>query len=65
MDQTHRDLKMLDWLKGQPEVYEKLEQMQELEADDPELEKAELDLLELLRSIGAASFGRILQRNRS
>lgn len=62
MNRKDKDLKMLDWLKSHPEVLEQLERMRELEEEDPELDTAELDLLELSRAISASSFERILQR---
>lgn len=61
MEQSKHDSELLEWLKTQPEVLGKLEQMRLLERDDPDLERAEFELLELVKSMGAASMQRILQ----
>ena len=62
MDLKTKDLELLDWLKSRPEMYEQLERIQELESGDPELDKAELELFELIKAIGASSFQQILQQ---
>jgi len=53
---------MLAWLKSHPDMYKRLEQIRSLERSDPDLNRAELDLLELTQSVGASSFQRILQQ---
>lgn len=53
---------MLTWLKSQPELYERLKRIRSLQSSDPDLERAELELLELTRAIGASSFKEILQQ---
>lgn len=53
---------MLAWLKSQPGMYERLEQIRSLQDSDPDLDRAELELLELVQSLGASSFQQILQR---
>lgn len=53
---------MLKWLKSQPDMYERLEQIRELEEKDHGLDHVELELLELVQSIGATSFRRIVQQ---
>ena len=62
MKSKAEDLKLLNWLKSRPELYEQLERIQGLELEDPELDKAELELYELVKSIGASSFQQILQQ---
>jgi hypothetical protein len=62
MAKKYTDTEMLNWLKSHPDVYEKLKQMRDLEAGDPHLDKAELELLELVKAMGASSFQRILQQ---
>ena len=61
MESLTKDRKLLNWLKSRPELYEQLERIQELELGDPELDKAELELYELVKAIGASSFQQILQ----
>lgn len=46
---------MLDWLKSQPDLYERLKQIRSLQSSDPDLDRAELELLELTQAIGASS----------
>lgn len=52
---------LAQWLASHPELCEKLNKIRELEADAPGLDKAELELLELTKAMGATSFARILQ----
>lgn len=59
---NEQDQEMLEWLKDQPGMYEKLKEIRALQVSDPDLNRAELELLELVQSIGASSFGEILQR---
>lgn len=61
-DPTNKDEQALfNWLKSQPELYERLKQIRSLQSSDPDLDRAELELLELTRAIGASSFKEILQ----
>ena len=62
MADKKRDKNMLAWLNKHPDVYERLEQIRSLQSSDPDLDRAELELLELTRSIGASSFKEILQQ---
>lgn len=43
-------------------MYEQLKRIRELESSDPEIDRAELELFELVKSIGASSFQQILQQ---
>lgn len=56
------EAEMLTWLKSQPELYARLKQIRALQSSNPDLDRAELELLELTRSIGASSFKEILQQ---
>ena len=53
----------LTWLEANPELLEKLDCMRRIEADDSDMDvvRIELDMLELVKSIGAESFGRCVQ----
>ena len=62
MQSTTEDNKLLDWLKARPEMYEQLKRIRELESSDPQIDRAELELFELVKSIGASSFQQILQQ---
>ena len=62
MESTTKDSKLLDWLKARPGMYEQLERIRELESSDPEFDRAELELFELVKAIGASSFQQILQQ---
>lgn len=55
------DKELLNWLNQNPQLKEKLQHIQRLEQSDPDIDFAELDLLETTRSIGQLSFKRILQ----
>ena len=65
MGKTSKDKEkqLLEWVKHKPELFEKLQQMQALEQDgeDIDLDGLELELLELVKSMGAQSFGRCVQ----
>lgn len=61
MHSSKRDSEMLEWLKDHPEIYIQLEHFRQLTQDDPDLEKAELELLEISKSIGAQGLREILQ----
>ena len=43
-------------------MYEHLKRIRELESSDPQIDRAELELFELVKSIGASSFQHILQQ---
>ena len=62
MESTTEESKLLDWLKARPEMYEQLKRIRELEFSDPQIDRAELELFELVKSIGASSFQHILQQ---
>ena len=62
MESSKDDSKLLDWLKAHPEMYEQLERIRELESSDPQIDRAELELFELVKAIGASSFQQILQQ---
>ena len=51
---------LLTWLDSQPELLAKLNRLQQMEADgsDTNIDRIELEILELVKSIGASSFGR-------
>lgn len=51
------------WLREHPELLEKLERMREMEADGSEtdFDRIELEMLELVKSMGASSLGRCVQ----
>lgn len=51
----------LEWLKNRPELLKRLEQMRELEGSDPDLDMAELELLELGKGMCGSSLKRILE----
>ena len=53
----------MSWLRGNPELLEKLNRMRRLEADGSavDIDRLELEMLELVKSMGASSFGRCLQ----
>ena len=57
----HSDI--LNWLGDKPELLEKLRRLREIEQDEEngDIERIELELLELMKSIGAQSFGRCVQ----
>ena len=62
MKHTNVPDELLAWLGSQPELLEKLNRLQEMEADglDTNIDRIELDILELVKSIGASSFGRCI-----
>lgn len=62
MADKKRDEEMLAWLNSHPELYERLDEIRSLQSSDPDLDRAELELLELTRAIGASSFKEILQQ---
>jgi hypothetical protein len=61
----HSDL--INWLSEHPELLEKLHRMREIEHDEGngDIERIELEILELVKSIGAQSFGRCVQAKES
>ena len=61
----HSDL--LNWLSEQPELLEKLRRMRAIEQDEGngDIERIELEMLELVKSIGAQSFSRCVQAKES
>ena len=61
----HSDL--MNWLGDQPELLDKLHRMREIEQDEGngDIERIELEILELVKSIGARSFGRCVQAKES
>ena len=61
MESVTEESKLLDWLKARPEMYEQLKRIRELESSDPQIDRAELELFELVKSIGASSLQHILQ----
>ena len=62
MESITEESKLLDWLKARPAMYEQLKRIRELESSDPQIDRAELELFELVKSIGASSFQHILQQ---
>lgn len=58
---------LLNWLGEKPELLEKLGRMREIEQDEGngDIERIELEMLELVKSIGAQSFGRCVQAKES
>lgn len=54
---------LLVWLREQPELLSKLDQMRRMEADaeDVDFDRIELEMLELVKSMGASSLGRCVQ----
>ena len=54
------ETELLGWLKNKPELLAKLEQLRELEESDSDLNQIELELLELVKELGADSFKRAL-----
>lgn len=61
MAKQSSDKDLLNWLNQNPQLKEKLQRIHQLEQSDPDIDFAELDLLETTRSIGQLSFKRILQ----
>ena len=62
MEQKREPEEILEWLKGRPELLKRLEQMRELEGSDPDLDMAELELLELGKGMCGSSLRAILQQ---
>ena len=63
MAKTQIPTETLSWLEANPELLEKLDRMRRIEADDTDMDvvRIELDMLELVKSIGSESFGRCVQ----
>ena len=63
MAKTQIPTETLSWLEANPELLEKLDHMRRMEADDSDMDvvRIELDMLELVKSIGSESFGRCVQ----
>lgn len=63
MGKKQTDEGLLRWVSTKPELLERLERMRQIEHDeeDGDIERIELEMLELVRSIGAESFGRCVQ----
>ena len=63
MAKTQLSTETLTWLEANPELLEKLDHMRTMEADDSDMDvvRIELDMLELVKSIGSESFGRCVQ----
>lgn len=59
--------KVMAWLREQPELLEKLEQMRQMEEDgtDTDFDRIELEMLELVKSMGASSLGRCVEGKQS
>ena len=58
---------LLNWLGEKPELLEKLGRMREIEQDEGngDIERIELEMLELVKSIGGQSFGGCVQAKES
>jgi hypothetical protein len=54
---------LMSWLRDQPELLSKLDQMRRMEEDseDTDFDRIELEMLELVKSMGASSLGRCVQ----
>jgi len=62
MRNNDSETELLNWLKNKPSLLQKLEQMRELEASNSPLDAIELELLELVKGLGADSFKRALDK---
>ena len=62
MDSKPNESKLLEWLKAKPDLVAKLEQMRQLEEADVNLDVVELELLELVKGMGADSYLRVLEQ---
>ena len=62
MEQNHDESKLLKWLKAKPDLVEKLDHMRLLEERDGNLDVVELELLELVKGMGADSYRRVLEQ---
>ena len=62
MDAKYHESRLLEWLKDKPDLLEKLEQMRRLEQEDSSLDAVELELLELVKGLGADSYRRVLEQ---
>ena len=67
MAKTQISTETLTWLEANPELLAKLDRMRRIEANDFDMDvvRIELDMLELVKSIGADSFGRCVQGKES
>jgi hypothetical protein len=63
MAQKQNKEETLAWLRENPELLEKLERMRQMESDETEtdFDRIELEMLELVKSMGAGSLGRCVQ----
>jgi hypothetical protein len=59
--------KVLSWLREHPELLEKLDLMRQMEEDglDSDFDRIELEMLELVKSMGASSLGRCVEAKQS
>lgn len=59
--------KVMAWLREQPELLEKLDLMRQMEEDGSEtdFDRIELEMLELVKSMGASSLGRCVEAKHS
>ncbi|NBB81578.1 MAG: hypothetical protein GVY36_19415 [Verrucomicrobia bacterium] len=67
MVQKQNKEETLAWLRENPQLLEKLEQMRQMELDESEtdFDRIELEMLELVKSMGAGSLGRCVQAKES
>lgn len=58
---------VMAWLREQPELLEKLDLMRRMEEDGSEtdFDRIELEMLELVKSMGASSLGRCVEAKQS
>jgi hypothetical protein len=63
MGQKQNQEETFAWLREHPELLEKLERMRQMEADgsQTDFDRMELEMLELVKSMGAGSLGRCVQ----
>ena len=62
MDTKFHESRLLEWLKDKPDLLEKLDQMRRLEQGGGDLDAMELELLELVKGLGADSYRRVLEQ---
>jgi len=67
MAQKQNKEQTLAWLRENPELLDKLERMRQMESDESEtdFDRIELEMLELVKSMGAGSLGRCVQAKES
>lgn len=63
MESKKSSEELMSWLREQPELLSKLDQMRRMEEDseDTDFDRIELEMLELVKSMGASSLGRCVQ----